>query len=175
MWASDLRFSSHASHFWALRPVAKLKLSTVRLCHATSTGSATSPSILRDIRRFAFGYGGDSASDQLSAPQSKTPRNAAAATALTPKSGLEITADIDESRFDCDGRGRGKTHTVRAHSPGHWILTTSTRSSGGETRKGTRPAPAGPKGSGRGGGEGLLRGPGQRPRGHAADAERGAD
>jgi len=50
MWANDLRFSSHASHFCALRPIAKLKLSTFRLCHATSTGSATSPSILRDIR-----------------------------------------------------------------------------------------------------------------------------
>ncbi len=49
MCANDFRFSSHASHFWALRPTAKLKLSTFRLCHATSTGSATSPSILRDI------------------------------------------------------------------------------------------------------------------------------
>jgi len=50
MWANDLRFSSHASHFCALRPIAKLKLTTFRWCHATSTGSATSPSILRDIR-----------------------------------------------------------------------------------------------------------------------------
>ena len=50
MWASDFRFSSHWSHFCAFRPRPKLKFSTFRLCHATSTGSATSPSILRDIR-----------------------------------------------------------------------------------------------------------------------------
>ena len=50
MWANDFRFSSHWSHFCALRPTLKLKFSTFRLCHATSTGSATSPSILRDIR-----------------------------------------------------------------------------------------------------------------------------
>ena len=49
MCANDFRFSSHASHFSALRPTAKLKLNTFRLCHTTSTGSATSPSILRDI------------------------------------------------------------------------------------------------------------------------------
>src|ERR1039458_6646581 len=103
------------------------------------------------------------------------PIYAAAATALTPKSGLEITADIDESRFDCDGRGRGKTHTVRAHSPGHWILTTSTRSSGGQTRNVTSPSPSWPKCSVRWGCEFLLRGPVQLPLVHASDAELGAD
>src|SRR3954452_8352721 len=50
MWANDFRLSSHWSHFCALRPTLKEKLSTFLLCHATATGSATSPSILRDIR-----------------------------------------------------------------------------------------------------------------------------
>ena len=50
MWANDFRFSSHWSHFRTLRLTLKLKLSTFRLCHATSTGSATSPNIFRDIR-----------------------------------------------------------------------------------------------------------------------------
>ena len=38
------------------------------------------------------GHGGDIASDRVSAPQGKSSQNAAAATALTPKFGLEITA-----------------------------------------------------------------------------------
>jgi len=50
MWPSDFRVSSHWSHLSALRPTLKEKFSTFLLCHATSTGSATSPSILRDIR-----------------------------------------------------------------------------------------------------------------------------
>jgi len=33
-----------------IRLGVKLKFSTFRLCHATSTGSGTAPSILRDIR-----------------------------------------------------------------------------------------------------------------------------
>ena len=39
-----------------------------------------------------MGYGGDIASDKLSTPQGKTPQNAAAATVLTHKTGLEIMA-----------------------------------------------------------------------------------
>ena len=51
MCANDFRFSSHWSHFCRLATHERSeKLSTLRLCHATSTGSATSPSILRDIR-----------------------------------------------------------------------------------------------------------------------------
>src|ERR1700730_10489634 len=50
MWANDFRFSSHRSHFCALRPMLKERFSTFRLCHATPTGSGTSPNILRDIR-----------------------------------------------------------------------------------------------------------------------------
>src|SRR5580704_7334718 len=50
MWANDFRFSSHWSNFCIFRPRLKLKFSTFRLCHATPTGSGTSPNILRDIR-----------------------------------------------------------------------------------------------------------------------------
>src|SRR6202050_1466478 len=50
MCANDFRFSSQLSHFWAFRPTLKLKFSTLRLCHATPTGSGTSPNIFRDIR-----------------------------------------------------------------------------------------------------------------------------
>src|SRR5580692_12832363 len=50
MCANDFKFSSHWSHFCALRPTLKLKFNTFRLCHATPTGSGTSPNILRDIR-----------------------------------------------------------------------------------------------------------------------------
>src|SRR6202521_1741794 len=50
MWANDFRFSSHRSNFCIFRPRLKLRFSTFRLCHATPTGSGTSPNILRDIR-----------------------------------------------------------------------------------------------------------------------------
>src|ERR1700730_11271762 len=50
MWANDFRFSSHWFNFCALRPTRKLMFRTFRLCHATPTGSGTSPNILRDIR-----------------------------------------------------------------------------------------------------------------------------
>src|ERR1700692_4012469 len=50
MCANDFRFSSHWSIFCTLRPRLKLRFSTFRLCHATPTGSGTSPNILRDIR-----------------------------------------------------------------------------------------------------------------------------
>src|ERR1700676_3777021 len=56
MWANDFRFSSHLSHFCALRPMLKLRFSTFRLCHATPTGSGTSPNILRDIRLIIAPY-----------------------------------------------------------------------------------------------------------------------
>jgi hypothetical protein len=43
--ANDFRFSSHSCHLRVCRPIPKVNLSTGLLCHATSTGSGTSPNI----------------------------------------------------------------------------------------------------------------------------------
>ena len=55
-------------------------------------GSRLRTKIGNDKEESAFGYRGDIASDNMSAPQSRTPPNVAEATALSPESGLEITA-----------------------------------------------------------------------------------
>src|ERR671914_1352310 len=47
MCANDLRVMSTASHLFALAPSRVVSLTTLRLCHITSTGSGTSPINLR--------------------------------------------------------------------------------------------------------------------------------
>src|SRR5215470_9301996 len=47
MCANDLRLSAAASHVRTLPPSRRPALTTLRLCHITSTGSGTSPNILR--------------------------------------------------------------------------------------------------------------------------------
>src|SRR3954468_5572744 len=51
MWANDFRLGSSWCHFCVLRPNALTLVTTARLCHITSAGSGTSPSILR-VNRF---------------------------------------------------------------------------------------------------------------------------